>query len=108
LLVAGQAATIAFLAPNTSREVVYRGNADCATGASIRILFKPDTKQSDTVLLLRQVGVTLQGGPSETGEIWVTLPKETSAQEAIVVLKANPAVDDATLGVPSGSANCAK
>lgn len=54
---------------------------------AIRAVFRPETSYADVVITLRRVEGGLVDGPSETGEVWLTLPTDQKAQEAANILK---------------------
>jgi hypothetical protein len=110
VLILGQAIYIA--AVNTEKPVSgqYRGSAaHCAGNAGIKLHLKPDAKFPDLVLELRKVEATLGAGPSESGEIWITLPAGRSPQEALVLLRTSPVIEDAMLGtIAAKQGECSK
>jgi hypothetical protein len=97
-LILGQAIYIAAVNTENPANSQYRGiTAPCSANAGIKLLLKPDAKFADVVLELRKVEATLGAGPSESGEIWITLPAGRSPQEALVLLRASPVIEDAML-----------
>ena len=98
ILILGQAVYIAAVNTENPASSQYRGiTAPCAANAGIKLLLKPDAKYADVVLELRKVEATLGAGPSESGEIWITLPASRSPQEALVLLRASSVIEDAML-----------
>jgi hypothetical protein len=73
----------------------------------VRIIFKPDTPYADVAVILRRVGATLADGPSETGEVWITLPTDQSTQEATSTLKLSQLVEAADVVAPE-KGSCSK
>lgn len=73
----------------------------------IRIIFKPETPYAEVVVLLRRIDAIVADGPSETGEVWVTLPNDQKRQEAAGVLKLSPLVEAADV-IPADKGSCAK
>ena len=88
----------------------YRGAAlPCADQPSLRVQIKADAKMEDIILLLRKAGATLKAGPSESGEVWVSIAPERATEEARTVFKASAIVDDVmTLPPAPASAGCQK
>lgn len=98
VLVIGQAAIIGSLLSPGSEDATYRGERpDCVAAPSIRVVFIPDAKHADILLLLRKVEATIQSGPSETGELWLMVPKGSSLTEAQAMLRSSKLVEDAVL-----------
>jgi hypothetical protein len=95
---------------NTQAGNAYRGAAQpCADQALLRVQIKADAKMEDIVLLLRKAGATLKAGPSETGEVWVSIAPERAIEEARTVLKASAITED-VMALPAAPATegCAK
>lgn len=69
----------------------------CKDIPRLRVVFNPSAPQADTLLLLRKVEARVVDGPSETGELWLSLPPTTSPDEALAQLKASALVDQAML-----------
>jgi hypothetical protein len=98
VLVIGQTAIIGSLLTNGSDEPMFRGERPgCVTTPSIRVVFNPDAKHVEILLLLRKIEATIQRGPSETGELWLTTPKGRSLEEAQAMLRSSALVDEAIL-----------
>ena len=74
-------------------------------GPRIRIIFKQDTPYTDLVILLRRIEGTMVDGPSETGEVWVTLSQDQESKEAASVLKLSPFVESVD-EIPSDHRSC--
>jgi hypothetical protein len=90
---------------------IYRGaspshKADACT-PRIHIIFRPNAPFAEVVVLLHQLEATLVDGPSETGEVWFTVPNDQKIQDAAGVLKLNPLVESADL-VPIEKRSCSK
>lgn len=103
----GQAVYIARSQLPEAHNNLYRGVVlPCAAETSLRLQFKPSAKMEDTLLLLRKAGVHLSAGPTETGEVWVSVASGL-AEEAHAVLKASSLVVDAqVLPVAPPSQGC--
>jgi hypothetical protein len=69
----------------------------CKDLPRLRVVFNPAAPQADTLLLLRKIEARVVDGPSETGELWLSLPPSTTPAEALAHLKASPLVDQALL-----------
>ena len=109
-LVVGQAVFFgskALVEPQTN---AYRSIAIPCVGANqIRVVFKPDSKNVDTVLLLRTLDAHLIAGPSETGEIWIALPSNVAQAQALTTLQSSPLIESAVASQHSqDSADCKK
>lgn len=98
VLVLGQAVVIGSLLSTGSEQDTYRGeHLECIASPGIRVVFNPNAKHVEILLLLRKVEATIQYGPTETGELWLTVPKGRSPEEAQAMLRSSALVDDATL-----------
>lgn len=76
----------------------YRADAlACNDEARIRVVFNPNAPQADTLLLLRKVEARVVDGPSETGELWLSVPAGASIDEALAQIKASALVDQALI-----------
>lgn len=78
-----------------------------ACAPRIRIIFKPEASYADVAVTLRRVGATLADGPSETGDVWITLLTEQNTQDAVRILKISPLVEAADIVAPE-KGNCGK
>lgn len=110
LLVIGQSVIIGSMMTEGSLEEAFRGErVDCIAGPRIRTVFNPDAKHMEVVLLLRKLEASVQDGPTETGEFWLTIPKGRSLEEAQAMLRSSALVDEAMVSKDSRSlAGCAK
>jgi hypothetical protein len=99
LLVIGQGVALIGLMPNNEEQPnLYRGMAiKCDDGPRIRAVFRPDAAHAEVLILLRKVEAHLTDGPSETGELWVRIPKGRSIDEALALLKSSAMVDEAII-----------
>lgn len=98
ILIVGQAVVIGSFISSGSDENKFRGNRpECTAAPSIRVVFNPDAKHYEILLLLRKVEAAIQNGPSETGELWLTVPKGRSLEEAQAMLRGSALVDEAIL-----------
>ena len=86
----------------------WRGEQrDCASAPLLRVVFAPDAKQGDIVLLLRSANASWHDGPSDTGEVWLSVSKGHSIQEAIATLRASSLVDDVVeIAATADKVNC--
>ena len=110
VLVVAQSVILGSLMTDPTQEGVFRGErADCVSRTRIRIVFNPDAKHLEIVLLLRKLGMIVQEGPSETGEFWLTPPQGQQLEEAQALLRSSPLVQEAMITRDSRpSAGCAK
>jgi hypothetical protein len=85
---------------NPGEEMVYRSTTmRCDKGQRIRVVFKPEVTHGEVTILLRKVEGSLTDGPTETGELWITVPPGHSIDEAYVMLKSSILVDDALITI---------
>ena len=88
------------------RETVYRseplqGAAAVACQTTIHAVFNPDSSFAEIIILLRKIEASVVAGPSETGELWLTLPKGRLLEEGIAMLKSSAVVQSAEISLPS-------
>lgn len=104
LLVIAQGIAVVKLMPQEQAATdIYRGaGVPCADGPRIRAVFKPDANYTEVLILLRKVEATVVAGPSETGQLWLRIPKGYSIDEAASLLKASALVDEAIVVEPAG------
>jgi hypothetical protein len=81
----------------TTQDQAYRGERpDCQTTVSrLRVVFTPEAKHVEIVLLLRKLEISVREGPSETGEFWLSVPAGRSMDEALAMLRTSPLVEEA-------------
>ena len=110
VLVVAQSVIIGSLMTDPTREGAFRSErADCISSPRIRVVFNPDAKHLEIVLLLRKLGMILQEGPSETGEFWLIAPQGKQLEEDQVMLRSSPLVQEAMITRDSRpSLGCAK
>ena len=110
VLVVAQSVIIGSLMTDSTQEDAFRGErADCIASPRIRVVFNPDAKHLEIVLLLRKLGMIVQEGPSETGEFWLVAPQDQQLEEAQAMLRSSPLVQEAVITRDSRpSAGCAK
>lgn len=88
---------------------VYRStlqkHRDDACAPRLRIIFKADAPYAEVVVLLRRMEATLADGPSETGEIWITLPSDRKDEETTDTLKRSSLVESADV-MPGAKESC--
>ena len=112
ILLLGQAVYIArtrMPEANNSAGNPYRGAMRaCTDQPALRVQIKADARMEDIILLLRKAGATLKAGPSETGEVWVSIAPERAIADANTVLKASAIVEDVMALPPApASEGCA-
>lgn len=110
VLVVAQSVIIGSLIGSKDQGEAFRGErAECVAGPRIRVVFNPEAKHVEIVLLLRKLELSVQQGPSETGEFWVTVPQGRSPEEAQAMLRSSALVEETVLA-PANSADprCAK
>ena len=110
VLVVTQSVIIGSLITDPTQESEFRGErANCISSPRIRVVFNPDAKHLEIVLLLRKLGMIVQEGPSETGEFWLTAPQGQQLEDAQALLHSSPLVQEALITRDSRpSAGCAK
>jgi hypothetical protein len=95
LVLLGQAIYIARSPMQEAGGNAYRGaTLPCSDQPLLRVQFKADSRMENITLLLRKAGASLKAGPSESGEVWVSIAPESATAEAITVLKASAIVED--------------
>jgi hypothetical protein len=99
LLVIVQGVALVGLMPsNEEQPNLYRGMAiKCNEDPHIRVVFRPDAAHAEVLILLRKVEARATDGPSETGELWLKIPKGRSIDEALALLKSSAMVDEAII-----------
>ena len=110
VLIVSQSVIIGSLMTDSTQEDACRGElADCVASSRIRVVFSPDAKHIEIVLLLRKQGMIVQEGPSETGEFWLTAPHGQQLEETQAILRSSPLVQEAVITHDSRPrAGCAK
>lgn len=94
MVVVGQVAFTVYQG-SSSQTSAWRGERiECADARRIRVIFVPDASMGQIVQLLQSAGVTLQDGPSESGEVWLKVNKDHAEPASVAVLRASPLVDD--------------
>ena len=108
VLIIVQSIALVSLMPERSADDLYRGTSmPCEDGARIRVVFKAEAQHAEQVILLREIEATVIAGPSETGELWLKIPKGSSANGTIAQLKSSALVREA-IAVESSGKGCAK
>lgn len=110
VLVIAQSVIIGSLITESGPEETFRGErGDCVAGPRIRVVFNPEAKHVEIVLVLRKLEMTVQEGPSETGEFWLSVPKGRSLEEAQAMLRSSAVVEEAVVARDNRpTAGCAK
>jgi hypothetical protein len=111
LLFVAQSALLVQMMNRPAQEVAYRGEKPgCqSTGPWLRVVFAPDARHEEMVLLLRKLDMSIQQGPSETGEFWLGAPAQRSPEEALSMLRTSALVQDAmVVRGPDSLPGCAK
>lgn len=109
ILVVAQSVLIGTLLTDGAEENTFRGGRlDCVAEPRIRVVFSPAAKHVEVVLLLRKLELTVQDGPSETGEFWLTVPVGRLPSEAQAMLRSSALVEEAVLAPASVDPKCAK
>ena len=102
VLIASQGVWIAISTPSGSDSgaAVYRG-ADASRlqpcGTRLRVVFKPGVSYADMVVDIRRIEGSIVDGPSELGEVWISLHTDMQAQQAIHILRLSKFVASADL-----------
>lgn len=95
LLVVAQSVFIGSLVTDRYQETAFRGERpECISTPRIRVVFNPDAKHFEIMLLLRKLEISVQEGPSETGEFWLMVPKGRSVEEAQSMLRSSLLVEE--------------
>lgn len=98
VLIVSQSVIIGSLMTDSTQEDAFRGElADCVASSRIRVVFSPDAKHIEIVLLLRKLGMIVQEGPSETGEFWLIAPRGQQPEEGQAMLRSSPLVQEAVI-----------
>lgn len=110
VVVIAQSVIIGSLVTESGQEETFRGErGDCVVGPRIRVVFIPEARHVEIVLLLRKLEMTVQEGPSETGEFWLAAPKGRSLEEAQAMLRSSAVVEEAVVARDNRpTAGCAK
>lgn len=110
IMIVGQAMVIGSLLTGQPEEAAYRSDRpECVATPPIRVVFNPEAKHADILLILRSVEATVQDGPSETGALWLSVPKGRSLEEAQAMLRSSALVDEVVVMKESRlPAECAK
>lgn len=96
LLSVAPSALAGSLTPDPGQQDTLRGGrADCSASPRIRVVFNPDSVHAEIVLLLRKLEMTVQSGPSATGEFWLMIPPARSLEEARAMLRSSVLVEEA-------------
>lgn len=95
ILIVGQAVVIGSLLTEQPEEVTYRSERpECMATPRIRVVFNPEAKHLEILLLLRKVEATVQNGPTETGALWLSVPKGHPLEEAQAMLRSSALVEE--------------
>jgi hypothetical protein len=99
VLVLGQAAIIGALLTTAPAQDTYRGGErpECMSIPSVRVVFKPEVQHVEVLMLLRKLEMSIQNGPSETGELWLTTSKNRSLEDAYAMLRVSALVEEAVV-----------
>lgn len=110
IMIVGQAVVIGSLWTGQPDEATYRSERpECVVTPRIRVVFNPEVKHVEILLLLRKVEATVQNGPSETGALWLSVPKGRSLEEAQAMLRSSALVEEVVVMKESRlPAECAK
>jgi len=95
IMIVGQAVVIGSFLTGQSDEVTYRSERpECVATPRIRVVFNPEAKHVDILLILRSMEATIQNGPTETGALWLSVPKKHSLEEVQAMLRSSALVDE--------------
>lgn len=108
LVVIGQTVYTLGGVSSESESDANRGKAaPCVQELRLRTGFNPDARHAEVLLLLRKVEASVKAGPTENGELWITVPPSRFIEEAQSILRTTPLVDDVVLSpATSGPAGC--
>lgn len=89
----------------STQEQSYRSSRpECGpTAPRLRVVFTPDAKHVEIVQLMRKLEMTVRNGPSENGDLWLSVAPGRSLDEALSMLRASPLVEQAMAGPESRS-----
>lgn len=78
---------------------IYRSStlSSCQKMPTVKIIVKPEVRQSELVVLLRKAEANIVAGPSEIGELWLGFSGTPQAMQARALeqLRNNPLVNEA-------------
>ena len=79
----------------------YRSIPEVAVQANIKVIIKPNANFGDLVILLRQTGCHIVNGPSESGELWLSVDDANRLVKVSEILQASPSVIDLLIIAPT-------
>lgn len=82
------------------------GLTSCQTEPLLRLSLSPDATWHDVVLMLRAQGWALRNGPTESGQIWVSVPVDQTAQAAQEAASRLPLVESSEVSPVFSQLDC--
>jgi hypothetical protein len=78
----------------------YRSIPEATVQAQLKIIINPSANFGDLVILLRQTGCHIVNGPSESGELWLSVDDSNKLAEVSNILQSSPSVADLLIIAP--------
>jgi hypothetical protein len=75
----------------------YRSFSGATAQADIKVIISPNAAFDDIVILLRQTGCQIVNGPSESGELWLSVDNANRLAEVNEILQASPNIIDLSI-----------
>ncbi len=72
----------------------YRSMPEATVQAQLKVIINPGANFGDLVILLGQAGCHIVNGPSESGELWLSVDDKSRLIEVSEMLQASPSVAD--------------
>jgi len=79
----------------------FRSIPEATAPAHIKVIINPNANFGDLVILLRQTGCHIVSGPSESGELWLSVDDKSRLVEVSEILQASPNVADLLIITPT-------
>lgn len=78
----------------------YRSITEATVQAQLKVIINPSANFGDLVILLRQTGCHIVNGPSESGELWLSVDDSNKLAEVSNILQSSPSVADLLIIAP--------
>lgn len=78
----------------------YRSIPEATALAQLKVIINPNANFGDLVMLLRQTGCHIVNGPSESGELWLSVDDSNKLAEVSNILQSSPSVADLLIIAP--------
>ena len=79
----------------------FRSIPEATAQAHIKVIINPNANFGDLVILLRQTGCHIVNGPSESGELWLSVNDSNRLVEVSGILQSSPSVADLLIIAPT-------